>query len=209
MIFNRRYPYTLSITLDQYPIRIYEIFDALFYDSKPTDYIPSISLLGKGEFDKAFIELRKLVLERKGLGVGVKKSWIGVTVGGLPEKVFPGKKTNNYSYFIANLLHKYKDSRLNNKFYILDSNEVSDLRKQAKRCYPKYITINTTKEISCEIANTIIRERLLDVPNLFDDRGSWINFRYSYRYFANYLGCFLMYYDKIFQNLKPAFSYTL
>ena len=208
MIFSKIYfPNTLIITLDQYPIRIYEIFDALFYNN-PTDYIPSISLLGKGEFDKAFIELRKLVLERKGLGVGIKKSWIGVTTGEVP-KASPRKKINNYNYFVTNLLRKYKDNKLNNKFFILDSNEVSDLRKQSRKNRSKYTIINTTKKISCEIANTIIRERLLDVPNLFDDRGSWINFRYNYRYFADYLGCFLMYYDRIFQNLRPAPSYTL
>lgn len=209
MIFNRSYPYMLNITLDQYPIRIYEIFDTLFYNSDRSrnDYIPSISLLGKGKFDEAFVELQKLILER-GSGVGVKKSWIGVTTGGVPKRSFPRKRINNYGYFIANLLRKYKDSKLNNKFYILDSNEVSDLRKQSKKNCSKYTIINTTKETSREIANTIIRERLLDVPELFDDRGSWINFRYSYRYFANYLGCFLMYYDRIFRNLKPTPSCT-
>lgn len=195
---------TTIITLDQYPIRIYEVFDAVFYNNI-TDYIPATSLFEESKFNSAFSELRKLILERSNLGVGIKKSWLGVTVGSDVQKEFPKKRLNNTKYFIANLLHKYKGSDLSKCFHILDSNGIADVRKQIKNI-PKYQIINTTKEDNYELAKIILKDRLLDVPELFDKRGSWTNFSYNRRYFADYLGCFLMYYDKLFQNSKPISS---
>lgn len=201
MIFRKVFDTTI-IALDQYPIRIYEVFDAVFYNNE-TDYIPTLSLLGEGEFDLAFSELQKLILGRD-LSFGIKKVWLSTTIGNTLKEL-PRKKFSNHKYFITNLLRKYNEGNISKGFHLMDSNEINEVREKSKNI-PKYHIISTTKEDSYELAKIILKDRLLDPPEVFDKRGSWMRFNCNRRYFADYIGCFLMYYDKLFQNSKSTTS---